>query len=173
MIDCQSWQSEKKHIGFSTVHKSFNRDCAGPLILVGAPNPCVKLTLPSYLLTNNLLKLWCTYCTFSWLAVNDDYRMVCCKNNGLLQWLQNGLLQNGLLQWLQNGLQLSGTGGTAVTGTPHKEKLAFGSNNIQVVIRQNFAHHFRNMMVFVGGQRPLNVGGPGASAPWLIWPWKW
>ena len=77
MIDCQSWQSEKKHIGFSTVHKSFNRDCAGPLILVGAPNPCVKLTLPSYLLTNNnLLKLWRTF-SWLWLAVNDDYRMVC------------------------------------------------------------------------------------------------
>ena len=27
----------------------------GALILVGAPNPCVKLTLPSYLLTNNNL----------------------------------------------------------------------------------------------------------------------
>ena len=44
----------------------------GALILVGAPNPCVKLTSPSYLLTNNnLLTLWRTF-SWLWLAVNDE-----------------------------------------------------------------------------------------------------
>ena len=57
----------------------------GALILAGAPkDPCVKSTLPSYLLANNNLLKLCRTFSWLWLAVNDDYRMICCSDYSMV-----------------------------------------------------------------------------------------
>ena len=102
----------------------------GALIPVGARNPCVKLTLPSYLLTNNndvhsrdfdlpytMITEWSAA---EWSACYSDY-----TEWSAAEWSAAVIIQNGLRL-----LDTGGTGHTAVTSEqPHKEKFAFGSNN--------------------------------------------